>query len=65
MKKESEADQLTRELTAFACFGELLHAKGGYRPSIAVSQDKNRMQLADLYDEAQEKRGDPRRANRY
>lgn len=49
--------------TAFKTFEDLLNAKGGYRPSIPVGHEWGRV-LANAYDEAQEKRGDYRRAYR-
>jgi len=67
----SDLDALTRRLTAFNSFNNLLHAKGGYRPSLRcvsgcpigknISELKR---LADAYDHAQVQRGDPRRAFR-
>lgn len=67
----SDLDSLTRHLTAFDCFHDLLHAKGGYRPSLRCISGcpfgKNipeLTRLADGYDAAQAQRGDPRRAFR-
>lgn len=56
-------DEITRKLSSFVTFEELLGAAGGYRPTIHPdSPDKVR--LADAYDAAQAERGDPRRAFR-
>lgn len=67
----SELDALTRQLTAFDCFHELLHAKGGYRPSLRCVSGcpggkniRKLTRLADAYDQAQAECGDPRRAFR-
>lgn len=59
----TEADELTATLTAFESFNALMGAPGGYRPSLSESKPAHR-KLADLYDAAQERRGDPRRAHR-
>lgn len=65
------ADKLTRELTAFRSFDEMLTAPGNYRPTLMCHPDDfssrdgcRLMYLADLYDAAQRERGDPRRAYR-
>ena len=60
---------LTRRLTAFAAFADLLNAAGGYRPSIYTSgrnaaENSEHGALARIYDAVQERRGDPRRAFR-
>lgn len=67
----SDLDALTRRLTAFDCFHDLLHAQGGYRPSLrcisgcpAGKNIPELTRLADAYDQAQAQRGDPRRAFR-
>lgn len=57
-------DSICAELTAFPSFGDLLAAKGGYRPTMDCSQKKLVM-LADCYDDVQAAAGDPRRAYRY
>lgn len=61
--KTAELDTLTRTLTAFATFQDLLDAQGGYRPSL-VKRDAQTFALANAYDAAQSKRGDSRRAFR-
>lgn len=66
----ARADELTRDLTAFQSFQALLDAPGGYRPSIWTKRRTGgetpgrKKDLADLYDQAQEARGDVRRAFR-
>lgn len=56
-------DELVAEATIFATLGELIDAQE-YWPSVNVGTADGR-RLADAYDVAQTKRGDPRRANRY
>lgn len=67
----AHADRLTRELTAFRSFEQLLTARGNYRPTLMCnSADRSGTDgcrttyLADLYDAEQEHRGDERRAYR-
>lgn len=60
----NESDILAVTHTAFDCFQSLLDAKGGFFPSLDVSHPE-RWKLADLYDEAQAKRNDRRRAMRW
>jgi hypothetical protein len=67
----AHADRLTRELTAFESFEAMLSAKGNYRPTLMCHPDDasgrdgcRHSYLADLYDQAQQERGDPRRAYR-
>ena len=56
------ADELTRTLTAFESFSAMVEKTApSYRPSIYPLTWRERL-LADLYDQAQEKRDDPRRA---
>jgi hypothetical protein len=50
--------------SAFGSFLDLVDAKGGYFPSLDVSDEK-RLFIADCYDEYQRARGDDRRAYRY
>lgn len=50
--------------TAFKNFPDLLGAKGGYRPSLDVSDPNNEL-LADVYDLTMESLRDDRRAFRY
>ena len=57
------AESLTRSLTAFSSFEEMLTAPN-YTPSLNCT-DPDRARLADLYDQEQERRGDDRRAFRY
>ena len=57
-------DALTRELTAFESFQDLLVARGGYRPSLN-RETPGAKQLANAYDQAQAQRNDPRRVNIY
>lgn len=59
-----DIDTITREQTAFSSLWEMLAGKGGYRPSIEVT-DFDRYRMAEAYDAAQIERGDPRRAFRY
>lgn len=56
-------DRICQENTAFKTFEELLTAKGDYRPSIPMGKPWGSV-LANAYDEAQEARGDYRRAYR-
>jgi len=56
------ADAVTRFLTGFDTFGEMLRAPGGYRPTIL--QDGLYALLAESYDAAQRERKDARRAYR-
>lgn len=56
-------DALTRELTAFNSFSELVNAAGQYRPTI-LPRDARHIDLADAYDAFQSELGDPRRAYR-
>jgi hypothetical protein len=55
---------LTRRITAFEDFGDLIRAAGGYRPTLRPDQGWEYEALADWYDAVQESRGDPRRAYR-
>lgn len=70
-------DELTRTVTAFQTFRELLEAPGGYRPTLwtkrrdcdpltgeAREQAGKIRALADAYDQAQANRGSDRRAYR-
>ncbi len=61
-------NQITRELTAFASFADLVAAGNNYRPSIHLKKGDiaNRLKtdLANAYDDAQQMRGDERRAYR-
>lgn len=59
-----DLDIICKHYTAFSCFGELLFAKGDYRPSLDCS-NPDLLALANAYDKAQELYGDPRRAFRY
>jgi hypothetical protein len=56
-------DHITRNLSAFESFQDILDAQGGYRPSIYLVSPAS-WTLAEAYDKAQEERGDPRRAFR-
>ena len=58
------ADELTRKHSAFRSFEELITCERNYRPSINMHEPSKR-ELADLYDAAQEARGDERRAYRF
>lgn len=60
----TELDEITVRHSAFDSFSSLLGAQGGYRPSINIAHP-DLLKLADAYDAAQERRGDPRRAYRY
>lgn len=60
---------ITKKLTAFASFADLLNADGNYRPSIYLRKgdyetNRAKMDLALAYDDAQAARGDNRRAFR-
>lgn len=59
------ADVLTRRITAFDSFRDLVDAAGGYRPSLNAGGCREALSLADLYDGFQSSRGDPRRAHRF
>lgn len=58
--------RLTRELTAFDSFEDMLNADGGFRPTLLIlrPQDWRYEILADEYDAEQTRRHDPRRAYR-
>lgn len=58
------ADELTAKHTGFATLGEMLNAKGSYRPSMDMCNPELR-ELADYYDLAQKESDDPRRVYRY
>jgi len=60
-------DTMTRRVSAFPCFEDLVTAGGNYRPSLKVSQgpESDEFRLAEIYDRVQEVRGDDRRAFRY
>lgn len=70
----SVLDNLTRDLTAWLSFDDMLNAEGDYRPSLYVrpcSRSHAEIRraarteiLADAYDAAQAARGDHRRAYR-
>ena len=62
--KSHVLDQLIARRTAFSSMQELVTAAGGYRPSLDVA-DPEMLRIAEAYDTAQAKRGDPRRAYRY
>jgi hypothetical protein len=66
-------NEITRQLTCFASFADLLNAPGNYRPSIYLAKgdvvchaaaNRAKIDLALAYDDAQEARGDERRAFR-
>ena len=61
---EVEGDRICKLIGSFDSFKDLLNAKGGYRPTIHVSAGPHYARLADLYDDWQADRGDPRRAFR-
>lgn len=56
---------ILRYHTSFLSFGELVHAAGGYSPSLNITDFPELIILADAYDLAQEIRGDRRRAFRF
>jgi len=59
-------DVLVQASTGWFSFAEMLDTEGrwgGYMPTIDGEDAASRL-LADLYDAAQEQRGDPRRARR-
>lgn len=59
-------DAITKRHSGFDCFEDMLNADGGYRPTIRIDgRFKAELKvLADAYDNAQETRGDARRAYR-
>ena len=59
-----DLDELTRSLSAFSSFNELLNAGGNYRPTIHVEHSPDHLALAVFYDAAQKARGDERRTYR-
>jgi hypothetical protein len=59
-----DLNAITHKHTAFCSYHGLLLAEGGYFPSLDVSIPELLI-LADHYDRAQERCGDPRRAFRY
>lgn len=60
----AELDAITAHVTAARTFRELVEAEGNYRPTIRLDQGFTHEALADLYDAAQQHRGDGRRAYR-
>ena len=56
--------ELVKKHTGFKDGADLLYAKGGYFPSLNIS-DPEVKELADLYDSLQEFNGDQRRAFRW
>lgn len=56
-------DVVTRDLTAFPTFAEMVNAQGGYRPTIR-EETALHILLANAYDKYQANRGDSRRAHR-
>lgn len=54
-KYVAHLDKLTRKLTAFGSFAELVNAGGDYRPTLVVSDDAT--QLANAYNFEQRRRG--------
>lgn len=67
MNHREHLESITRSHTAFPTFAALLNAEGGYSPSLRVSDAQRGSpitEIADAYDAAQQKRGDPRRAFR-
>lgn len=64
---EKELDRITRAISGFDSFEDLLNAKGGYRPTIMISRYpfvSDERFLADQYDIYQAERGDNRRVYR-
>ena len=62
-------NEITAKISAFGSFGELLNAGGNYRPSIYLKKNDHKnnrakMDLVIAYDDAQQQRGDNRRAFR-
>ncbi len=59
-------NEITRQLTCFASFADLLNAPGNYRPSIYLAKgdiaNRAKYDLVNAYDDAQQMRGDERRA---
>jgi len=52
------------QYTGFKTLGDLAHAEGGYCPTMHVEDNPLFRILADVYDDYQKCRGDPRRAYR-
>ena len=61
-KTREYLDKLTKRLTAFDRFLDLLNAPGNYRPTLR-RDEPGAEELADAYDQEQARRGDRRRAN--
>lgn len=59
-----DIDALTARITAFDSFADLVHAEGGYRPTLLAQHGQDQVALADAYDAHQESVGDERRAYR-
>ena len=61
-------NEITRQLTTFASFADLVSAGNNYRPSIHFAKgdiaNRAKCDLANAYDDAQQMRGDERRAYR-
>ena len=62
-------NEITTKISAFKSFDELLNAGGNYRPSIYLKKgdhknNRAKMDLVNAYDDAQQQRGDSRRAFR-
>ena len=67
MTTDTNLDALTRELTAYASFEELVNNRDrddGYRPTMRADLDPRYTVLADAYDAAQAARGSRLRAFR-
>ncbi|MHB1100239.1 MAG: hypothetical protein ACYCZR_11860 [Burkholderiales bacterium] len=69
--EDERADYLTRTLSAFDSFYDLINAKGNYRPTLYTGTECPSQQsilakeLADLYDKTMEEAGDSRRVFRH
>lgn len=67
----AHVDHLIRHYTGFTSLADMLNSHPSYRPSLATTcsrrnrEYKSMTLIADAYDSAQARRGDPRRAYRY
>ena len=64
MEIEKSINEITRKYTAFETFEAMVNAEGSYRPTLRAESIHELKILADYYDQAQEDKGDPRRALR-
>lgn len=62
--KQRRADELARKLTSANTLHELVSARHGAIPRLPRDRSPEHAELADIYDETQQFRCDPRRAFR-